>query len=209
MASLPLLLSLIDELGSEPNPSYYGNDFGLGVSPYLIHRHSQREPTQPSLAGYTLPLALLSRINDHQLNRRGGENKESRISTVGTDGFQVCMDVAQFKPSELNVKVVENCIVIEGKHDEREDQHGFIQRHFVRRYVLPKGYDADKVVSTLSSDGVLTVSVPKPVEEEKSNERIIQIQQTGPAHLNVKQNTQEKVTADAANGASGDQEETK
>ncbi|XP_065361142.1 heat shock protein 23-like [Calliphora vicina] len=209
MANLPLLLSLIDELSSESNPSYYGNDFGLGVSPYLIHRNSQREPTQPSLAGYTLPLALLNRINDHQLNRRDGEKKESRISPVGKDGFQVCMDVAQFKPSELKVKVVDNCIVIEGKHDEREDQHGFIQRHFVRRYVLPKGYDADKVVSTLSSDGVLTVSVPKPAVEEKSNERIIQIQQTGPAHLNVKQNTQEKITTDVANGPGGDQEDTK
>lgn len=200
MAGLPLLLSLIDELDRESNPSYYGNDFGLGLSPYLIHRQHQpqREPAH-NLVGYSLPLSLLSRLNEHQVARRGGEKKEGRLSPVGKDGFQVCMDVAQFKPSELNVKVVDNCIVIEGKHEEREDQHGFIQRHFVRRYVLPKGYDADKVVSTLSSDGVLTVSVPKPQEEEKSNERVIQIQQTGPAHLNVKQNTQEKV-GDGANG---------
>ncbi|XP_023304391.2 heat shock protein 23-like [Lucilia cuprina] len=209
MATLPLLLSLIDELDRESNPSYYGNDFGLGVSPYLIHQHSpQRESRQPTVAGYTLPLALLNRISEQQALRRAaaGDKKESRVSPVGKDGFQVCMDVAQFKPSELKVKVVDNCVVVEGKHEEREDQHGFIQRHFVRRYVLPKGYDADKVVSTLSSDGVLTVSVPKPVEEEKTKERIIQIQQTGPAHLNVKQNSQEKVTTDTANSSGGDQE---
>lgn len=209
MASLPLLLSLIDELDREVNnSSYYGNDFGLGLSPCLIHRQpSQREPA--SMVGYNLPLGLLNRLNEHQISRRGGDKKEGRVSQVGKDGFQVCMDVGQFKPSELNVKVVDNSIVIEGKHEEREDQHGFIQRHFKRRYVLPKGYDADKVVSTLSSDGVLTVSVPKPQIEEKSNERIVQIQQTGPAHLNVKQNSQEKIgdAGAASNGANGDQQQ--
>ncbi|KAM7358492.1 heat shock protein 23-like [Cochliomyia hominivorax] len=206
MSGLPLLLSLIDELDREANSSYYGNDFGLGISPYHIHRHAaQREPARHNMLGYTLPLSLLNRLSNRQVARVGaGDKKESRVSLVGKDGFQVCMDVAQFKPSELNVKVVDNSIIIEGKHEEREDEHGFIQRHFVRRYVLPKGYDADKVASTLSSDGVLTVSVPKPQEEEKSNERIIQIQQTGPAHLNVKQNVQEKDT-DTANG-SGDKE---
>ncbi|XP_013117385.1 heat shock protein 23 [Stomoxys calcitrans] len=187
MSSLPLLLSLLDELDREA-PSYYGNDFGLGLSPYMIHRHS--EP-RPQAIGYTLPLSLLSRIGERQAVRRG-EKKEGTLSAVGKDGFQVCMDVAQFKPSELNVKVVDNCIIVEGKHEEREDQHGYIQRHFVRRYVLPNGYDAEKVASTLSSDGVLTVSVPKPQIEEKSKERVIQIQQTGPAHLNIKQNSEEK-----------------
>jgi len=36
---------------------------------------------------------------------------------------------------------------------------------------------------------VLTVSIPKPQAiEDKSKERVIQIQQVGPAHLNVKPN---------------------
>jgi len=39
---------------------------------------------------------------------------------------------------------------------------------------------------------VLTVSIPKPqAVEDKSKERIIQIQQVGPAHLNVKANESE------------------
>ncbi|KAH8302780.1 hypothetical protein KR044_010736 [Drosophila immigrans] len=117
-----------------------------------------------------------------------GDAWDMPISQVGKDGFQVCMDVTQFTPNELSVKVVDNHIVIEGKHEEREDDHGYISRHFVRRYSLPKGYEADKVMSSLSSDGVLTVNVPKPQPIEKSKERVVQIQQVGPAHLNVKQN---------------------
>ncbi|CAD7004593.1 heat shock protein 23 [Ceratitis capitata] len=121
-----------------------------------------------------------------------GKPERSISPLVGKDGFQVSMDVAHFKPSELTVKVVDNSIVVEGKHEEREDDHGYISRHFLRRYTLPKGYDANKVMSSLSSDGVLTVMAPKPQLEDKSNERHIQIQQTGPAHLNVKDNTEEK-----------------
>ncbi|XP_060657905.1 heat shock protein 23-like [Drosophila nasuta] len=105
----------------------------------------------------------------------------------GKDAFQVCMDVSQFTPNELTVKVVDNSIVVEAKHEEREDDHGYISRHIVRRYSLPEGYEADKVVSSLSSDGVLTVRAPKPLAIE-SKERVVQIQQVGPAHLNVKHN---------------------
>lgn len=113
-------------------------------------------------------------------------------SPIGKDGFQVSINVEHFKPNELQVKVVDDHVIIEAKHEERSDEHGFISRHIVRRYAIPKGYDPDKVVSALSSDGVLTVSIPKPALEDKSNnERVVQIQQTGAAHLNVKPNSQE------------------
>lgn len=112
---------------------------------------------------------------------------------IGKDGFQVSMDVKDFKPNELNVKVVDNNVMIEAKHEERADDHGYISRHFVRRYTIPKGYDSQKVVSMLSSDGVLTIRIPNPaIEDKSSNERIVQIQQTGPAHLNVKENSKEE-----------------
>ncbi|XP_053953088.1 heat shock protein 23-like [Anastrepha ludens] len=193
MSSLPILLNLIDELDRETyNPLYYGNDFGLGLHPHHIHRHHHRhEPAATNIVGYTLPLGLVNRSGERPLGRRTIQS-EGKLSPIGKDGLQVCMDVAQFKPSELTVKVLDNSIVVEGKHEERADDHGYISRHFVRRYTLPKDYDADKVVSTLSSDGVLTVTAPKP-QEEKSNERVVQIQQTGPAHLNVKQNKEEKI----------------
>lgn len=103
------------------------------------------------------------------------------------------------------MKVVNDSIIVEGKHEEREDDHGYISRHFVRRYKMPKDYDPNKVASSLSSDGVLTVSIPKPAVADKSNEKVIQIQQTGPAHLNVKENPHEMPSVP---GASGDKQQT-
>lgn len=93
--------------------------------------------------------------------------------------FQAVLDVQQFKPEEITVKVTgENTITIEGKHEEKKDEHGQIYRHFVRRYALPKGCDINKVESKLSSDGVLTITAPR-TDVEKIEPKSVPITQTG------------------------------
>lgn len=84
-------------------------------------------------------------------------NKDQKNLHFGKDGFQACVDVHHFSPSEISVKTVDNTVIIEGKHEERDDGHGSVQRHFVRKYVLPKEYDMNHVHSNLSTDGVLTI----------------------------------------------------
>lgn len=104
------------------------------------------------------------------------------------EDFQVSLDVHHFAPNEITVKLVDDSIVVEAKHEERSDgdQEGYVSRHFTRRYQLPENYNINDVVSTLSSDGILTVKAPlKAVEAEAKNVREIPVQQTGPAHLNV------------------------
>ncbi|CAG9839457.1 unnamed protein product [Diabrotica balteata] len=101
------------------------------------------------------------------------------------DKFQVILDVQQFAPNEITVKTNGNSILVEGKHEEKQDEHGYIMRHFVRRYVLPQTHDAENVVSSLSSDGVLTVSAPKKTEKPVAAERVVPITQTGPAKSTV------------------------
>jgi crystallin alpha B len=65
--------------------------------------------------------------------------------------------------------------VIEGNHEEKSDEHGQIERHFVRKVLLPKDVQADKVVSHLTPEGVLTVSAPKLALDAPPS-RTIQIQ---------------------------------
>ena len=55
-----------------------------------------------------------------------------------TDEFRVNLDVAHFKPEEIQVKTIDNKIVIHAKHEEKEDEHGFIMREFQRSYLHPK-----------------------------------------------------------------------
>ncbi|GLG94658.1 Alpha-crystallin A chain, partial [Gryllus bimaculatus] len=54
----------------------------------------------------------------------------------------VNLDVQQFKPDDLNVRVIDNLVVVEGKHGERQDEHGYISREFQRKYVLPDDSEA-------------------------------------------------------------------
>ncbi|KHN78155.1 Small heat shock protein OV25-1 [Toxocara canis] len=81
--------------------------------------------------------------------------------TNDKEKFAVEMDVSQFAPEELKVEVRDNHLVVEGHHEERSDQHGTIERHFVRRYALPKNADVQTVSSHLSDVGILTIIAPK------------------------------------------------
>ncbi|XP_026462567.1 protein lethal(2)essential for life-like [Ctenocephalides felis] len=97
--------------------------------------------------------------------------------TTDKDKFQITLDVQQFKPKEITVKTKNNCVIVEGKHEEKQDEHGFVTRHFVRRFMLPQNHEASDVVSNLSSDGVLTITAPKRVLPEDENERVVPITQ--------------------------------
>lgn len=93
--------------------------------------------------------------------------------------FQVNLDVHQFKPDEIKVKVVDNLIIVDAHHEEQQDEHGWISRKFQRKYSIPDDCDSALIKSALSSDGVLTLTVPKKAELTASNERTIPIEMTG------------------------------
>merc|ERR1711963_349497 len=66
----------------------------------------------------------------------------------------------QFK--ELKVSVQSGRLLVEERHEEKkEDGSGYIQRSFSRSYTLPKEAEADKMVSNLSSEGILVITTPK------------------------------------------------
>nr|CAH7726591.1 unnamed protein product [Callosobruchus chinensis] len=84
------------------------------------------------------------------------------------DQFQATIDVQHFRPEEIEVRVDDNVITVEGKHEEsREKQdeyrreHNAAYKHFLKRYVLPFDYDNNRVESRMSTDGFLTITAPK------------------------------------------------
>jgi crystallin alpha B len=108
--------------------------------------------------------------------------------------LQVNLDVQQFAPEEITVKLVDDFVVIEGKHDERQDEHGFISRQFQRRYKLPSACKLNTVKSSLSSDGVLTVTASmKPLALPAAKERIVPIIQTNAPAMKEGTQNDEKV----------------
>lgn len=102
------------------------------------------------------------------------------IFTLEKDGFHICMDVKQFRYSELSVKVVnEETIVIEAKHAEREDNaSGTVSRQIMRKYQIPKESEAENVKAELSPDGILTVKAPLK-KQKPAKERVVKIEKLG------------------------------
>lgn len=188
MALLPYLLS--DALGDlavrrAACSSIFDQNFGLGVlNDDLVHPHLM---TVPLLSGYLRPWR-------HQATRSSG------ISNIlnNQEGFKVNLDVQQFKPEEINVKMIDNFVVVEGNHEEREDEHGFISRKFLRKYKLPDDVDPDAVISKLSSDGVLSIEGAKKVQSLPAKERVIHITQTNAPAVKVQQNSAQSGKGDSA-----------
>ncbi|UYV62657.1 CRYAA [Cordylochernes scorpioides] len=74
------------------------------------------------------------------------------------DKFQVHLDVSNYRPEELSVKMV--AVVVRGKQ-EKKDGHSWVSREFNRRYSLPPDVDSQALTSTLTPQGVLTLEAPK------------------------------------------------
>ncbi|XP_060519198.1 protein lethal(2)essential for life-like [Cylas formicarius] len=151
--------------------------FGLGLDPEdlfqpldLNNRQVTRTP-----AGYL-----------RSWRSNASEKDAGSVVTFDKDKFQANLDVSQFKPEEISVKVADNVLTIEGKHEEKKDEHGMISRHFVRRYVLPKNCNLDKVESKLSSDGVLSITAPK-IEAMEVDHKTVPIQQTNEPAKQIEQ----------------------
>ncbi|XP_067002389.2 alpha-crystallin B chain-like [Anabrus simplex] len=107
--------------------------------------------------------------------------RDSGVSNIqyNKDGFRANIDVQQFKPEEIVVKTVGNSVVVEGKHEERPDEHGFISREFQRRYTLPEDVDPNTLTSKLASDGILTIEAPRKALPQPEGERLVPITQVG------------------------------
>ncbi|VDM63151.1 unnamed protein product [Angiostrongylus costaricensis] len=78
-----------------------------------------------------------------------------------TENDDRCVGICQ-----LQVSVIGQFIVVEGKHPEKADEFGFIERHFIRykkifsnslKFNLPRNVQPEGVSSNLTSDGTLTI----------------------------------------------------
>ncbi|KAL4002375.1 Hsp20/alpha crystallin family protein [Acanthocheilonema viteae] len=79
----------------------------------------------------------------------------------GRNQFEVKLNVPNFHANDLQVNVHGRELIVSGHHEEREEGNGgIVERHFVRTYMLPKSAKEKQLVSELSADGVLKITVP-------------------------------------------------
>ncbi|GIY22637.1 protein lethal(2)essential for life [Caerostris darwini] len=126
-----------------------------------------------------------------KLRRPTSLTSKNAVSGKGKNSFQVMLNAKHFLPEEIEVKTVDNFIVIHGKHEELADEHGFVSREFTRRYQVPDDVDPKTVISSLSKEGVLTVHAPRKRMEPPKNERVVPIIIQKPAAVEEAQKQQQ------------------
>lgn len=61
--------------------------------------------------------------------------------------------VQHFKPEQISVKVSNDhrSLIIKCKHEEKQDEHGQIYGHFMRKYIMPDDSDVKHLELKLSA----------------------------------------------------------
>merc|ERR1719402_1925953 len=108
------------------------------------------------------------------------EMKDSNLLSMKNDDtkMEISLNTSGYNPSELKEKVSDGEISIEGKHEEKsEEGHTMVSRQFSRKYTLPAEAKLTEVVSNLSQDGVMVITVPKEKKiQEVQEERKVNVE---------------------------------
>ncbi|XP_076061822.1 uncharacterized protein LOC143037452 isoform X2 [Oratosquilla oratoria] len=94
------------------------------------------------------------------------------------------LDVKDFRDGKLSVKVVDDSVVTEGRIERK--QGGSTSTHrFRQRFSLPKSVDLEAVTSTISSDGILTITAPKTQQQSVTKKQTSFNQKNSSSKVNV------------------------
>ncbi|BFZ15718.1 hypothetical protein BsWGS_18757 [Bradybaena similaris] len=77
----------------------------------------------------------------------------------GIQRFRIRFDVCEFQPEEIQVKVQDNKLIVNARHEEKSAQTS-VSREYSRQVDIPCSVDQEKMQCILSKDGILSVEAP-------------------------------------------------
>jgi len=128
------------------------------------------------MSDWITPADLISAALLLGANAEAGEEKTAPVTGVppsangDNNNFEVKLNVSDYKPEELNVKILNGVVTIEGKHEETKihnDEQGkegghkeFVSCQFTRSFAIPKNVIEEQLECKLTEDGNLIVRAP-------------------------------------------------
>merc|ERR1712121_593535 len=95
----------------------------------------------------------------------GGSGKQETAHNLqvsaSNDKFMIQLELPGFEPEDFNLKTKENSIVLEAIHEGKGEES--TSRKFVKDFKMPEGVQRDKLASSYSADGILTISAPRVI----------------------------------------------
>merc|ERR1711970_1426680 len=136
----------------------FGNSFGDFFSPFsrpnLALQSSQQPLPPPPTHAYPI-------VPDRAMSQSSDMSPKAKVS-YDADKFQVEFNVEDYTPEELSIKTEGDVLIVLAKHETKAASgQSFVSKQFEQRFSLPSGVKIEKIASSLSKDGVLTVSAPR------------------------------------------------
>merc|ERR1711942_310805 len=129
----------------------FGNTFGDFFSPF----------SRPNLALQQPPAHAYPAVPDRAMAQSSDMSPKAKVS-YDADKFQVEFNVSDYLPEELSIKTEGDVLIVLAKHETKTaGGQSFVSKQFEQRFSLPSGVKIEKIASSLSKDGVLTVSAPR------------------------------------------------
>ncbi|XP_059162914.1 heat shock protein Hsp-12.2-like [Physella acuta] len=85
---------------------------------------------------------------------------------------RIRMDLQHFKPEEVKISSDNKKITVSAKHEEKQDNHGFVAREITRMYKLPEDVDPQSITSSMNAHGVLSIKIQKKAIGEPKETQI-------------------------------------
>eukprot|EP00092_Neocalanus_flemingeri_P004800 GFUD01005168.1.p1 GENE.GFUD01005168.1~~GFUD01005168.1.p1 ORF type:complete len:521 (-),score=138.30 GFUD01005168.1:487-2049(-) len=138
----------------------FGDSFGDFFSSPFSRTTPAIQSHQPAPQSPTHALSA-SRVPDRAMAESNDMSPKAKVS-YDQDKFQVEFNVQDYRPEELSIKTEGDVLIVLAKHETKaEGGQSFVSKQFEQRFSLPSGVKMEKIASSLSKDGVLTVSAPR------------------------------------------------
>lgn len=136
----------------------FGDSFGSSFFSPFSRPSLALQPQQPLTQS---PTHTLPAVPDKVMAQSSDMSPKAKVS-YDQDKFQVEFNVQDYTPEELSIKTEGDVLIVLAKHQTKaEGGQSFVSKQFEQRFSLPSGVKIEKIASSLSKDGILTVSAPR------------------------------------------------
>jgi len=92
-----------------------------------------------------------------------GEAAHNIQVSASNEKFMIQLELPGFSPEDFSLKTKDDVIIIEAKHNAKTEDGSTDSRHFTKEFKMPSGVATDKLGSTYSGAGILTISAPRAI----------------------------------------------
>jgi len=83
--------------------------------------------------------------------------------SASNDKFMIQLELPGFSPEDFSLKTKDDIIIIEAVHNTKTDDGSSSDRTFTKEFKMPSGVVTEKLSSTYSGAGILTISAPRVI----------------------------------------------